>query len=98
VEGYLAERYWAGASGAEVRDACQRVAATDSPATTFLGAVVVPGDETVFFHFTAVSGAAVSAACASVGVRCDRLVAAEFWAPSVPISHEGGELRPAADT
>jgi hypothetical protein len=98
VDGYLVERYWAGVSRAEVRDACQRFAATDGPSTTFLGAVVVPGDETVFFQFTAVSGAAVSAACASAGVRCDRLVAADFWAPSVPLSHEGGELRPAADT
>jgi hypothetical protein len=92
------ERYWAGVSGAEVREACQRFTDTDSSATTFLGAVVVPDDETVFFEFTAVSRAAVSAACASAGVRCDRLVAADFWAPSIPLSHEGGELRPAADT
>jgi hypothetical protein len=98
VDGYLVERYWPGVSGDEVREACQRFTAADGPATTFLGAVVVTGDETVFFQFTAISGAAVSAACASAGVRCDRLVAADYWAPSVPLSHEDGELRPAADT
>jgi hypothetical protein len=54
VDGYLVERYWAGVSGDEVRDACRRVSGTDSAATTFLGAVVVPEDETVFFQFTAV--------------------------------------------
>jgi hypothetical protein len=98
VDGYLVERYWPGVSGDDVREACLRVTATDGPTTTFLGVVVVPGDETVFFHFTAVSGAAVSAACSSAGVRCDRLVAVDYWAPSAPLGHEGGELRPAADT
>lgn len=92
------ERYWPGVCADEVRHACQRLTATDGPATTFLGAVVVTADETVFFQFTAISGAAVSAACASAGVRCDRLVAAGYWVPSVTLSHEDGELRPAADT
>jgi hypothetical protein len=81
VHGYLVERYWPGVSAGEVREACLRLTATDGPATTFLGAVVVPGDETVFFKFTADSGAGVIAACVSAGVRCDRLVAAEYWEP-----------------
>jgi hypothetical protein len=98
MDGYLVERYWPGVSGDDVGEACRRVTTTDSQSTRFLGAVVVPGDETVFFHFTAVSGAAVSAACASAGVRCDRLVAAAFWAPSAPLGHEGDELGTAADT
>lgn len=98
MDGYLVESYWPGVSGEEVRHACHRVAASDSPATTFLGAALVPGDETVFFQFTAVSGAAVSAACASAGVRCDRLVPADFWPPSAAFGYEGGQLRPAADT
>ena len=46
-----------------------------------------------------VSEAAVSAACAAAGVRCDRLVAADYWAASNPPGgHEDGELRSAADT
>ncbi len=98
MHGYLVERYWPGVSDDNVREACLRVTATDGPTTTFLGVVVVPGDETVFFQFLAVSGAAVRAACASVGVRCDRLVAADYWGPSVPRRHQDGELRSAADT
>ena len=98
MDGYLVERYWPGVCGDDVGEACQRLTAADSQSTRFLGAVVVPGDETVFFHFTAESGSAVSAACASAGVRCDRLVAAAFWAPSAPLSHEDGELGTAADT
>jgi len=98
MDGYLVERYWPGVRGDEVREACQRVTATDGPTTTFLGVIVVPGDETVFFQFAAVSEAAVSAACASAGVRCDRLVAAAYWGPSVPGGHEDGELGSAADT
>jgi hypothetical protein len=98
VHGYLVERYWPGLSADEVREACLRLTASDGPATTFRGAVVVPGDETVFFQFTAISGAEVIAACASAGLRCDRLVAADYWEPSVPRGHEGGQLRSATDT
>ncbi len=98
MHGYLVERYWPGVSGDEVGDACQRLSATDGPSTTFLGAVVVPGDETVFFQFIGTSGAEVRSACASAAVRCDRLVAAGYWAPSIPLSHEHGELPSAADT
>ena len=98
VQGYLVERYWPAVSAEEVREACLRLTATDGPATMFLGAVVVPGDETVFFQFTATSGAEVIAVCASAGVRCDRLVRADYWEPSVPGGHEDGELGSAADT
>jgi len=98
MDGYLVERYWPGVSGDDVGEACRRVTTTDGPTTTFLGVIVVPGDETVFFQFAAVSEAAVSAACASAGVRCDRLVAAAYWGPSVPGGHEDGELGSAADT
>jgi hypothetical protein len=99
VHGYLVERYWPGVSADEVREACLRLTASGSPATTtFLGAVVVAGDETVFFQFTALSGADVIAVCASAGLRCDRLVAADYWEPSVPRSHEDGELGSASDT
>jgi hypothetical protein len=98
VHGYLVERYWPGVSADEVREACLRITAGEDPATTFLGAVVVAGDETVFFQFTALSGADVIAVCASAGLRCDRLVAADYWEPSVPRSHEDGELGSASDT
>ena len=98
MHGYLVERYWPDVSDDDVREACLRVTATDGPTTTFLGVVVVPGDEIVFFQFAAVSGAEVIAACACAGVRCDRLVAADYWGPSVPLGHEDGELGPAADT
>ena len=81
MPGYLVERYWPDVSADKVREACQRVTATDGPTTTFLGVIVVPADETVFFEFAAVSGAAVTAACAAAGVRCDRLVAADYWGP-----------------
>jgi hypothetical protein len=98
VHGYLVERYWPGVSSDDVREACLRLTASDGPATTFRGAVVVPGDETVFFQFTAISRAEVIAACGSAGLRCDRLVAADYWEPSVPRGHEGDQLRPAMDT
>ena len=98
MPGYLVERYWPDVSADKVREACQRFTATDGPTTTFLGVIVVPADETVFFEFAAVSGAAVTAACAAAGVRCDRLVAADYWGPSVPGGHEDGELPSAADT
>jgi hypothetical protein len=98
VHGYLVERYWPGITADEVREACARLSASDGLATTFRGAVVVPGDETVFFQFTAISTAEVIAACASAGLRCDRLVAADYWEPSVPHGHEDGQLRPATDT
>jgi hypothetical protein len=98
VHGYLVERYWPDVSADEVQEACVRLTASDGAATTFLGAVVVAGDETVFFQFTALSGDEVIAVCASAGLRCDRLVAADYWGPSVPRGHEDREFGSAADT
>jgi len=77
--GFIVERYWPGVTEADVR--AVNLALRGGPATdaTYLGCVLVPGDEVVLFQFDAASAGAVEASGARAGLRCDRVIPAVFY-------------------
>jgi hypothetical protein len=77
VADFLVERYWPGVGAADVRrlDALLSTAVGD---VTYVGSVLIPDDEVVLFGFRGRDEAEVRAAAVAVGLRCDRIVAADF--------------------
>ncbi|HEY3833943.1 MAG TPA: hypothetical protein VGO03_16740 [Acidimicrobiia bacterium] len=77
---YLVERYWPGVEAADVRRLDERFLAAASN-VTFIGSVLIPDDEVALFGFRARSENDVRAAAAAAGLRCDRVVVADFDLP-----------------
>jgi Protein of unknown function (DUF4242) len=75
---YLVECYWPGLTReiVEAVDARARAQAAEQvpPAIRYLGSVLVPGDEVVFFEFEASSPEEVARASADAGIPFDRVV------------------------
>ena len=77
VADYLVERYWPGVSPADVRRLDERLSAAGGD-VTYMGSVLIPDDEVALFGFRATDESDVRAAAAAVGLRCDRIVVADF--------------------
>lgn len=74
---YLVEGYWPASAGDKDPERLARAAeASGDGSIRFLGAVTVPGDETVFWLFDAPSPEALSAAAAAAGMSIDRIAEA----------------------
>ena len=74
---YLIEGYWPPSAGRPDPERLARAAeASGGRAVRYLGAVTVPGDETVFWLFEAPSIEALSAAASAAGMTADRIVEA----------------------
>jgi uncharacterized protein YbaA (DUF1428 family) len=82
VADYLVERYWPGVRAPDVRRLDARLFAAAGDVTygdvTYMGSVLIPDDEVVLFAFRARDESDVRAAATAVGLRCDRIVAADF--------------------
>ena len=90
--GFIVERYWPGVTEADVLAASAALhratgGALPSAATVgvappdgvrYLGGILVPGDEVVLFRFEAPDAGLVEALGVRAGVRCDRVVPAQF--------------------
>jgi len=72
------ERYWPGVTDTDVRAAGAALRAAAGAGISYLGSIVVPGDEVVMFRFDAVSIQRVAACGEQAGLRCDRVVPAVF--------------------
>ena len=77
VADYLVERYWPGVTAADVRGLDAGLLAATARAT-YMGSVLIPDDEVVLFAFRARNEDDVRAMATAVGLRCDRIVAADF--------------------
>ncbi len=74
---FLVERYWPGVTAADVRRLGDQLGALGGE-VSYVGAALVPADEVAFFAFHAPDSARVREAVEAAGLRCDRVVAAEF--------------------
>lgn len=80
--GFIVERYWPGVTEADVRLVGAVLRQVGGPTVTYLGSILIPGDEVVLCRFEAATPAQVKAVSELAGLRCDRLVAAVFVDPA----------------
>ena len=74
VEGFLIERYWPGVTLDDVAQLSERLLGLGSVDATFVGSLLVQGDELVLFEFLAFDEPAALEVSRSAGLRCDRIV------------------------
>ena len=74
MQGFLIERYWPGVTLHDVGALNDRLVASSTAAASFVGSLLVTGDELVLVEFLAVDAAAVLALSGRAALRCDRIV------------------------
>lgn len=79
MDGFLVEHYWPGVTGADIIALHTALLALDRAGVYYLGAVLVPSDETVLLCFGARDAARVSDVARGVGLRSDRITPAVFY-------------------
>jgi hypothetical protein len=96
-KGYVAECFWPGVSAADVKTAEARARdsvaalAREGEGIAYLGALMFPGDEVVFFEFDAASMETVRRASESAALPFERIV--ESVGPSARPPEELKEAR-----
>ena len=78
---YTAKCFWPGVNEGDVRLAAARARSTS--ATTFRGALYLPGDELVLSLFDSPSRAAVKQASEASGMPCERVIET-VWIAATP--------------
>lgn len=76
--GFIVERYWPGVTELDVRTVVHALHVAGHGDVTYLGCILVPGDEVVMFRFEAPSAGQVEATGIQAGLRCDRVIPAIF--------------------
>ena len=76
--GFIVERYWPGVTELDVHTVGVALHAAGRSGVTYLGCILMPGDEVVLFRFEAPSAGQVEATGIMAGLRCDRVVPAVF--------------------
>jgi len=79
VNGFVVERYWPGVTGEDVIALHTALLAARRPDVYYIGAVLMPGDETILLCFGAADAAPVRDAALAAGLRPDRIAAAVFY-------------------
>jgi KaiC/GvpD/RAD55 family RecA-like ATPase len=74
---FLVERYWPGVTEADVRQLGERLLEA-SGAARYMGRARIVDDEVVLFAFRARDEHDVRATATAAGLRCDRIVVADF--------------------
>jgi hypothetical protein len=90
MSGFIVERYWPDVTEVDVRAVAAALHHTVLIGVTYLGCILMPGDEVVMFRFEGPDASWVEAAGAVAGLRCDRVLPAVFIDVVTNAEREGG--------
>lgn len=76
-QSYLAECLWPSVTRPQVSSVARRAQAASDGSVRYLGSILMPEDEVVFFQFAATSADEVARVCREIRLPFDRILASE---------------------